>query len=242
MRRAGDLLQRHVAPRGVARAAWPFRPERWGRHGAGDRARALTDAGLRRGPPVGRGRRASSGGRGPEFVAHDVVSTLALSDPQAPDAVTPSAVHGAHRESSRGGTDGRRAAYPCAGRRRDRRARSDRSGGTRVPFVDGTFLAGALGRYIKPHEFDGIVAVVDDHSASTSLASIAARHGAVVTARSDDPDTNERCIDALGVSTVSDCVGSLHINTLGVSSSSRCLIESAHSTSTGWGLVVERSD
>jgi hypothetical protein len=70
---------------------------------------------------------------------------------------------------------------------------------TRVPFVDGTFLAAALGRYIKPHDLDGIVAVVDDHSASTSLTSIAARHGAAVAVRSDDPDTNERCIDALGL-------------------------------------------
>ena len=66
-------------------------------------------------------------------------------------------------------------------------------------FVDGTFLAAALGRYIKPHDLDGIVAVVDGRGASTSLASIAARHGAAVAVRSHDPDTNERCIDALGL-------------------------------------------
>ena len=58
---------------------------------------------------------------------------------------------------------------------------------TRVPFVDGTFLATALGRYIKPNDLDGIVAVVDEDTASTTLAPLAASHGAAVAARSDDP-------------------------------------------------------
>ena len=70
---------------------------------------------------------------------------------------------------------------------------------TRVPFVDGTFLAAALGRYIKPNDLDGIVAVVDEDAASMSLASLATRCGAAVAARAGDPDTNERCIDALGL-------------------------------------------
>ena len=70
---------------------------------------------------------------------------------------------------------------------------------TRVPFVDGTFLAAALGRYIKPNDLDGIVAVVDENAASMSLASLASRHGAALTARSGDPETTERCIDSLGL-------------------------------------------